>query len=164
MTTVSGGPDGSVDVEGRTADETPLLSDTGREFLDGKVDAEAYVERARDVAVHKVRQEMYQTIVGQRRRFRRRIALGGLIIAIIGYALLGVATSFSSKDHGNVAIIAFGTASVIAIFVVAYGWNGGRDGSDSGDRDRSFRGLIDHFFYLFLSADSNHEPRHDQRP
>jgi hypothetical protein len=105
--------------DGHTNDETPLLSPAGRDFLDGKLDAEVYVGRARDIATEKARRELNITIDKEDQRGHRRIGLAGGAVATIAYALLGV-YSFAFKTGSAVAIGASATAFVGVLVTLRY--------------------------------------------
>jgi hypothetical protein len=105
-----------------TTDEIPLLSRAGRDFLDGKLDAEVYVERARDVASEKAKRDIYLVIAKDKddQKRRRRVALAGFLPVTIAYAVLGI-YSFASKTGVIVTVGAAITALAAAFVTFDYG-------------------------------------------
>jgi hypothetical protein len=113
--------------EDDATNEAPLLSDDGRDFLDGKIDADEYVGMARDIAAARARQDLYDYYLRYRRRRRRTTALVGFSLATIAYAILGVATIVSGQG-GALSVAAFITAGVAGLGAVSYGLY--RDGGE----------------------------------
>jgi hypothetical protein len=110
----------SASPDGPTNDETPLLSRAGRDFLDGKLDVEVYVERARGVASEKAKRDIYLAIAKDDQKRRRRVALTGFLPVTIAYAVLGI-YSFASKTGAIVTVGAATTALVAAFVTFDYG-------------------------------------------
>jgi hypothetical protein len=88
---------------------TPLLSQAGRDFLDGDIDAEHYMAQRRLRAIEKAKQE----ITAQSRERSRYIPLGAIGIAV-GYLALSV-VSFSARGIG-LGAVALLTGGVFAIW------------------------------------------------
>jgi hypothetical protein len=100
------------------AGEVPLLSDDGRSFLDGKIDAEVYIENStRDAAEHAKRD--LSIYLRQRRRHRSGL-LVVLAIAAVAYGVLGI-VSLATKGQGGFSAIALSTsfAAILVTFLTS---------------------------------------------
>jgi hypothetical protein len=98
-----------------TTKVTPLLSDEGKEFLEGKIDAAEYMQDARrrveDVAARQVSQQV---------RFRpsRRLRVLPFILACIAYIVVALISFAQSKgDTGTAALITAAIAGAAAALV-----------------------------------------------
>lgn len=103
--------------------EAPLLSDEGKKFLDGEIDAEEYVADARRLAVARARLELALYLAQQRRRRLRVTAFTFLILTSVAYLILGIATVLGaarSSDSAFVSIVAFSTAGVTVVVTILY--------------------------------------------
>lgn len=96
-----------------TSSEEPLLTVRGRDFLDGKIGADEYVESARRMAVTWARREVNSDVTRERRPLRK-VTGSVLFLAAIAYGVLG-ATSFLAGMGGGVAPTAFVTGIAFAV-------------------------------------------------
>src|SRR4051812_32758801 len=80
--------------------EAPLLSRAGREFLNGKIDAEAYVAAGRREA----RQRAYHEFAGRSKRIRRFAAIYSATNFIV-YSVIAVG-AFIGGHQGGFAVVA----------------------------------------------------------
>jgi hypothetical protein len=121
------------------ADEAPLLSDDGRKFLDGKINAEVYAEMVHRAAAAHARLEL-STYLKERRRVRRGTVLTILVGAATAYAILGVVT-LGSKDNVALSALAFSTAGLTLVISAFYRWF--RDDHDHHEGDRMVGSFLD---------------------
>lgn len=99
--------------------EAPLLSEDGRDFLAGKINADKYVGMARDVAAARARRDLYYQM-RERRHTRKSVALIGLFLVAISYTALGVVTLVSSPKGLGLTLAAFVTAGLTGLAAFAY--------------------------------------------
>lgn len=97
--------------------EEPLLSGRGRDFLDGKIGAVEYLERARGLAAERARRDVTNDISRQQVGPRRTIQV--LLISASGaYAILGAITLLSGGGFGaGVAAITTAIAGAVAVAI-----------------------------------------------
>lgn len=99
---------------GDTNWETPLLSEEGKEFLAGNIDAEEYIRdgrrRVQDLAVRQVDQHV-------RFRSSRRFRTLLLVLGFIAYAFLAVQSLVQAKDTAT-AVLAAATSIVMGAAAV----------------------------------------------
>jgi len=158
--TVANRSRGPLEADKRTTDEAPLLSPGGREFLDGKMDAEEYLEKARDRAAEKVKQDLYKAIVEDHANRRRRIVVTGFGLATIGYLLLGIIAFFSDRSNTAVSIVAVVTAVGGGLITISYGRHD-HGGTSDGNQPHGdgLRGFIDHILYRNMAHGIHSEMR-----
>ena len=96
--------------------EEPLLTVRGRDFLDGKIDADEYVNGAHHTAVMWARQEVNSDVTRGRRPLRR-ITESVLFLAAIAYGVLG-AISFLAGIGGGLAPTSFLTGTAFAVLAI----------------------------------------------
>lgn len=74
-----------------TSSEEPLLSGGGRDFLDGKIDADEYIDATRQIAATLVWREFNRDLRKERKSLQKNTE-GVLFLAAGAYAILGGAT------------------------------------------------------------------------
>lgn len=108
------------DPDDASTNEEPLLSGRGRDFLDGKIGAVEYLERARRLAAEDAQRDVINDISRQQVVPRRTIR-GVLIFASGAYAILGAATLLSGGGFGaGVAAITTAIALPAAVTVIQF--------------------------------------------
>jgi hypothetical protein len=103
-----------------TANVTPLLSDDGRDFLDGTIGADKYLELVRHTAAANAKQALSHRV--EERRVRRMSRTLIFASATVAYAILGGVT-LASKNNMALSIVAFGTAALGALAAFRSGWH-----------------------------------------
>jgi hypothetical protein len=97
--------------------EEPLLSGGGRAFLDGKIDANEYVEAARRTAAALARREVNSDVSRERGRLRK-VTEGVLFFAAAAYGILGIIVLSVGSESLTVGATAFVTGVAFAILGV----------------------------------------------
>jgi len=99
-------------------EDVPLLSEDGRQFVDGEINAEDYIKIAWRAASELAERDL------DRHLPYRRLRLGvQVVLAIVGiaYAILGI-VSFTSTSNQGIGSVALGTsgAAIIAAALTRY--------------------------------------------
>lgn len=96
-------------------EDVPLLSEDGRKFVDGNIDAEDYIQSARRKATEIAERDLDRHLP-QRRPLRLSVLIV-LIIAALAYAVLGV-VSFGSRGNESVGPVALITSGCVIVAAV----------------------------------------------
>ncbi len=108
--TISSRTNRSDNLQEDSTNVAPLLSEDGRDFLDGRINAEKYVTSARYTAALQARRDVYT----RTRRHSGLVRIFAFALGTLAYAALGIVT-LTSEKNASTAIIAFATSGISLI-------------------------------------------------
>jgi hypothetical protein len=109
MMSIPGGVNTSADISEELNSVTPLLSPDGRDFLDGRINAQEYIEIARRDAAIQAQREFQ---VDVKPKSLRDSSSPIFVVAAFAYILYGVSLIFS--HNLAIGLLAIATAAILA--------------------------------------------------